>query len=121
MKKLKRKNRKGGAAVRSTVLFGVKTCSFCGGTPHTLGECPACKGDEAAEREMKRLNAEVRRLNEALHEILLTAEEYNYVGSQRIVGQMQKRAIEALEPPNNKVSYHADNAGGAHGKDTNDK
>ena len=24
-------------------------------------------------------------------------------------------------PPNDKVSYHADNAGGAHGKDTNDK
>lgn len=24
-------------------------------------------------------------------------------------------------PPNEKVSYHADNAGGAHGKDTNDK
>lgn len=23
--------------------------------------------------------------------------------------------------PNDKVSYHADNAGGAHGKDTNDK
>lgn len=24
-------------------------------------------------------------------------------------------------PSNDKVSYHADNAGGAHGKDTNDK
>ena len=25
------------------------------------------------------------------------------------------------QAPNSKVSYHADNAGGAHGKDTNDK
>lgn len=46
-------------------------------------------------------------------------------------GRMAQTALPRPEPmserwhtlltPNNKVSYHADNAGGAHEKDTNDK
>lgn len=66
-------------------------CSFCHGEAHTLGECPACASREAVERALIRAN-------DALRDIAVMAEQYNYVGWQRIVGKMQKRASEALSP-----------------------
>jgi len=46
---------------------------------------------------IERQKAEIERLKAALRDIANMAEQYNYVGWQRIVGQMQKRAVEELK------------------------
>ena len=44
----------------SEIIISGPICSFCGGEPHTLGECPACESAANAENEMKRLNTQLR-------------------------------------------------------------
>jgi hypothetical protein len=42
--------------------------------------------------------SELERLRSALHEIMLTSEQYNHIGWHRIVGVMRRLAEDALKP-----------------------
>jgi len=46
---------------------------------------------------------EIARLRAAMRRIAETAEEYNYIGWQRIVGVMRKIAEDALREPNTQA------------------
>lgn len=88
-------------------------------------ELAVCGGDAASgslERMVGQL-VEVRAQLEALEQVAYmdTAIEpwQSYVGAINRLDVVIERLQRIL--PNNKVSHHSDNAGGARGKDTNDK
>lgn len=47
-------------------LASQSRCSFCGGRPHTLGECPACASKEEMERHIKRLHKALDNIQDIL-------------------------------------------------------
>ena len=69
-------------AVASTDWLGGPVCAECGGTPHTLGECPACHNTEEAASEMKRLN---RLLKPAIHALDRIACDWDHMKRKDMV------------------------------------